>query len=228
LRRVPVARETSNIVVAGVLPQGYVRPATQGIWRDHLREVLDAQPIRDDRYETVEAVALTVMYWADWDTMASRPTWAELIARCIEKTGRGYERTIARHLAYLIQLNVIARAATGRRGCHAPGGCQEKVSNWKNSGPCKATPDSPCPPDEAAVYVLCIPSPIHAVEDTDDTPQAQESAVLAPWDGLGAPPTLRVVSSLPVRARHGNAEYDPLRGTAFQAAQAPQPCPGSR
>ena len=187
-----------------------------------MRDVLDAQPIRDDRRESVEAVASVVMYGADWDTLASRPTWAELIKRCREMTGRGSRATIARHLAYLIALNLITRAASGRRGCTAPGGCQATVTHWKGAGPCLSPGD--CPPDEAAVYVLCIPAPIRAVEEPENDPDTlvQDAEALAPVDELETPPTTLVDISLPVRARQTeNSNHEPLRGTAVQAAQAP-------
>jgi len=205
LRRVPTARETSSLVVAGALPRGYVRPATQGQWRAVARPVLAAAGLRADRRRSTVTVAKHLMYHADWDTMTSRPTWAVLVERLRADTGMGSRSTVARALATLVALDLVARVAPGRRGCHAPGGCRART---KQAGPC-LTPGA-CPPDEAGVYVLCVPSTLAPVPDQveylDDTP-----------------PHLGMSETHPVHARGKNCN-EPLRGTAPLAAPTvPQP-----
>jgi hypothetical protein len=202
LRRVNIARETSDRTVVSVLPEGYVRPATQLQWRTVMRDVLDVAPLRADRHATLVAVATALMSWADWDTLTTRPTWAKLIDRCQEATGRGSRATIARAIATLIQLNLIARVAHGRKGCYAPG---DPASN----------------PNEAAVYVLLVPSQLRAVPRADDVHASRPASSV---DENETPPASRSVSEAhPARAR-GDLRPEPLRGPQFDvAAQAPPP-----
>lgn len=192
LRRVNVAREASDSTVGAVLPHGFVRPATQAQWRSVMREALEAAPIRGDRRQTLDAVATTLMLWADWDSLTTRPTWARLIERCRQVTGRGSRATIARAIATLIEMRLIARVAHGRKGIYAPG---DPASNR----------------NEAAVYVLLVPGQAKAVPPAADV--SHEGVDPQPVDQTETPPDKESVSvAHPVRARE-EPQSEPLRGT---------------
>lgn len=201
LRRVSTARETTGLVIGRVLPNGYVRPATPGQWRTVMREGLSPAAFRADRLATLRAVATALMCWTDWDTLTSRPTWAVLIEHCQSNTGRGSRRTIARAIATLIELRLIARVAHGRQGRYAGG--VDPVST----------------PNEAAVYVLIVPSQLSAVAEPGVVDHA--SAVPA-VDTNGTPPETGFWFLPRTRARGQEIISEPLRGADFdQAAQAP-------
>lgn len=155
-----------------------------------MHDAIDLAPVRADRRATLLAVATALMWGANWDSLTTRPTWQRLIQHCQATTGRGSRATIARAIATLIEMQLIARVAHGRKGVYAPGGDQADR------------------PNEAAVYVLLVPSSLHAV-DANETP-----------------PELQRGSQLPVRAREAtdNDHAEPLRGTQHQPpAQAPAP-----
>lgn len=191
LRRVSAARESDDDTVAKVLPRGYIRPADQGQWRRVMWDAIDLAPVRQDKHDILMAVATMLMWHADWDTLTTRPTWRRLIEHCQATTGRGSERSIARAIADLIDMKLIARVAGGRLAEFSPG-----VDT----------------PNDAAVYVLIVPSKLRAV-----------GAV----DGNGSPTDLQVGNSHPVRAReatNNDHQAEPLRGTQHQPpAQAPAP-----
>lgn len=212
LRRVCTTREATNLVVAGGLPDGYERPADQARWRDHLRAALGPGQFRVDRHATLTAVATALMQHADWDTLTTRPTWAVLIDHCRERTGHGSRRTIARAIATLIELQLIARVAGGRRGCYTPEGCRARSHS---RGHCLA-PET-CPASEAAVYVLIVPTRLRLV------PDQRAVAGAHPVDTNGTPPPREVSEAHPVRAHARRKDQpEPLRGTDFRGpAQAP-------
>ncbi len=208
LRRVNVARERADDTVSAALPKGYLRPATQAQWRASTRDVLDRAPFRADRHATLVAVATALMNWADWDSLTTRPTWAKLIQHCRETTGRGSRATIARALATLIELHLIARVAHGRKGCYAPG-------------------DTSTNSNEAALYVLIVPSHLRQVPARAE--ERHPSSALRVVDANETPPQTGLVSEAhPVRAR-GHHQSEPLRGAPTNlAAQAPpHPRPAS-
>lgn len=213
LRRIPTARETTDLAVAGVLPAGHERPATQGRWRSVLRATLGPGQFRADRRATLLAVATTLMNHADWDTGTSRPTWAVLVDRCQLITGHGSKATIARAIATLIELKLIARVAGGRIGCYTPNGCRARS---RSKGPC-LHPDGGCAPHEAAVYALIVPTRLRSVPNNAIV--AAASAV----DGNATPPHRDVSVAHPVRAHaRQKTNSEPLRGTHLQVpAQAP-------
>lgn len=212
LRRVSAARETSNLIVAGGLPHGYERPANQGRWRRQLRDTMGPGQFRADRRSTVTAVATALMNHADWQTVTSRPTWAVLVEHCRRTTGRGSRASIARAIATLIELQLIARVANGRLGCFTPGGCRARS---RSRGPC-LSPET-CPAHEAAVYVLIVPTKLRAVP-------AQHHASANPRvDGNETPPPREVSVAHPVRAHaRPKDQNEPLRGADHRGpAQAP-------
>lgn len=185
VRRVSAARESDDDIVSKVIPRGYLRPATQGQWRTVMRDAIDLAPVRRDKHDILMAVATMLMWHADWDTLTTRPTWKRLIEHCQATTGRGSERSIARAIAMLIEMQLIARVAGGRLAEHSPG---DTTTN------------------DAAIYVLLVPSRLRTV------------------DGNGSPPQLQLGIPLPVRAREAtdNDPSEPLRGAHLPVpAQAP-------
>lgn len=211
LRRIPTARETSDLAIGGVVPAGYERPATQGRWRSVLRATLGPGQYRADRRATLLAVATTLMNHADWDTGTSRPTWKVLIDRCQRITGHGSRSTIDRAIRTLIELKLIARVAGGRLGCYTPEGCRARS---RSKGPC-LDPDG-CAPHEAAVYVLIVPTRLRSV------PNHAVTAAASSVDGNDTPPLRDVSVAHPVRAHASQKpKSEPLRGTHPVPAQAP-------
>jgi hypothetical protein len=61
------------------LPVGY--PTGQSQWLRELAGQDWVQAIRTDGHTHLMAIARTVAVWADWDSLHSRPTWAELMRR---------------------------------------------------------------------------------------------------------------------------------------------------
>ena len=184
-RRVSVRRETAPDVVDSVLPRGHCRPATQAQWAAVAVEAVGGRLFRADRHTTLLAVADVLKRWADWKTLTTRPTWERLIHECQQATGHGSRATIARALATLIEMQLIARVAGGRQGQYSPG------TDTTN---------------EAAVYVLLVPSPLRAV------------------DSFETPPAFGFVSEAhPVRAREDQHQTEPLRGQPDVVAAKPPP-----
>lgn len=186
MRRVNIAYEADDRIVIPKIPRGCTRPASQAAWVRHLSNVLDAAPLRDDRRRTLRCVAMTLLSWADWETHTTRPTWERLMKAVAEQLPRGASRrSIARSIATLIEWRVIARVAHGRKAEFAPG---EDATN------------------EAAVYVLIVPTRLRAV------------------DRIGTPPRGSESEALPVHARARQPHVEPLRGTpALGAPAAPTP-----
>lgn len=208
MRRVNVAQESSDDAVQRVLPAGYMRPADQRQWRSVMTESIDAALFRVDRDATTRAVATALMCWADWDTLTTRPTWDTLVADCRRRTGRGSRRTIARAIATLIELHLIARVSHGRRGCFAPGGHLANAGklHWSQVPDQNSDGD---PDNETAVYVLLVPSTMRLV--------VNNAVDIAAVDGNGTPPDLRIVSEThPTHAREASPA-EPLRGTPPQS-----------
>lgn len=193
-RRVSPTMESTSPVVTRALPHGYVRPKSQAHWRHHARRTLASAGLRADRHGTLSAVASALMRWADWETLTSRPTWAVLIAYCNRATGRGSRATIARAIAQLIELQLIARVAHGRLGRYAGG------------------PHPARNPNDAALYVLIVP----ASASRGGAPKAHDRAAKASNE---TPPNLELSEALPVRAHaRPPAHSEPLRGNHVQAA----------
>ena len=143
--RVSRRREGSRPVVARAVPAGSSRAASQGAFLRAVREAPALDRLRSDGRATVLEVAKHLAWCASWDTMTSRPTWAELERR----TDRS-RATIARALVQLREAGLVGIVATGRSGAFTPAVRDAGVA-------------------EAAVYVLCVPSPLVPV-DEDETP----------------------------------------------------------
>ncbi|MDO8107138.1 hypothetical protein Q6348_08005 [Isoptericola sp. b441] len=171
--RVRVSRrhEARQSVVARAIPEGSSRAPSQRAFLEAVAACGALDELRADGRATVLEVARHLAWWADWDTITSRPTWAVLC----ERTGRS-RATVARALARLRAVGLVGVVATGRSAAYQPAARDAGVA-------------------EAAVYVLCVPSPLAAV-DEDETPT-----------GLPA-----VSGTHPPRARESEPPSEPLRG----------------
>lgn len=185
--RVSRRRESSRPVVARAVPHGSARAASQVEFLAAVREHPELGRLRRDGFATLYAVAKVLAWSASWETMTSRPTWALLE----ERTGPlvGKERisraTVARALRRLQEAGLVGVVATGRSGRFTPAARDAGVA-------------------EAAVYVLCTPSPLAPV-DEDETPTE-----LAP-----------VSETHPPHARARQQPSEPLRGLTLAAPVGP-------
>ncbi|MHA7170642.1 hypothetical protein ACX801_21055 [Arthrobacter bambusae] len=96
---------------------------------------------------TIVAVLRALIERADYETMTSRPGWQALI----ETTGTS-RTTVARVLRLLAAWGIIGRVASGRQAKYAAVGPDGERIN------------------EAAVYVLCAPSPLALVNKVGTPP----------------------------------------------------------
>lgn len=178
--RVSRRREGSKLVVYRAVPAGSVRAASQGAFLSAVRDSAHLARLRRDGYATVYEVAKHLAWCASWDTMTSRPTWALLA----ERTGRS-RATVHRALVHLQAAGLVGIVATGRSGQYAPAAIDAGAA-------------------EAAVYVLCVLSPLAPV-DEHETP-------------TGASPG----GNLPTHAREpGDCSSEPLRGRPVSSAARP-------
>ncbi len=127
------------------VPHGSVRAASQRAFLDAVQAAPALAALRADSRATVLAVAREMAWCASWETMTTRPTWERLAAR----TGRS-RATVGRVLIRLRDAGLVGIVATGRSAGFAPNPADRDKA-------------------EAAVYVLCVPSPLHAV-DEHETP----------------------------------------------------------
>jgi hypothetical protein len=169
--RVSRRRETRAPVVVRAIPEGASRAPSQVAFLDAVRACPALDRLRGDGRTTVLEVARHLALWAEWDSITSRPTWAVLV----ERTGRS-RATVARALAVLRRTGLVGVVATGRSA-----GFQTAA---RDSGAA-----------EAAVYVLCVPSPLVPV-DEDETPT--DSSVVS--------------GTHPPHARGEQPPAEPLRG----------------
>ena len=146
------------VPILRAVPFGSSRAPSQKAWLDAVDAAPGLDELRSDRRATVRKIARQIAYSAAWDTMTSRPTWARLM----DTTGVS-RRTVARTLELLREVGLIGIVATGRSAGFQP-------------NPADASA-------EAAVYVLCVPSP------------------LAPVDELGTPTPEGLSVEEPLRAR---------------------------
>ncbi|MGM7778990.1 hypothetical protein ACSVHC_23635 [Arthrobacter sp. KNU-44] len=105
-------------------------------------------PVRNRNGQaTIVAVLRALIERTDYDTMTTRPGWEALI------TATGTSRTtVARVLRLLVAWGIIGRVAGGRQAKYAAAGPDGERVN------------------EAAVYVLCAPSPLALVNKVGTPP----------------------------------------------------------
>ena len=153
------------------VPHGHVRAPSQVAFLAAVDAAPGLAELRADSWATVRAIAREMAYTASWDTMTTRPTWERLAQRA------GVSRaTVARALGRLRDAGLIGIVATGRSAGFAPNPADRDTA-------------------EAAVYVLCVPSPLQPVEE------------------LETPTPVGLLVEDPLRAREpGEGSSEPLRG----------------
>jgi hypothetical protein len=176
--RITRRRERQVVPILRAVPFGACRAPSQKAWLDALDACPRLGELRADRRATVTKIARQIAYSAAWDTMTSRPTWARLM-----DTAQVSRRTVARTLELLREVGLVGIVATGRSAGFQPNAADATA--------------------EAAVYVLCVPSP------------------LAPVDELGTPTPVGLSVEEPLRAREtANSSSVPLRGPHLLPAGA--------
>lgn len=188
-RRVSRLRETDRNVVLKAVPSGSVR-AAHGT---HVQHALLAHPeyarCYAARRRTLQTVLTVLIARADYQSMTTRPGWDHLC----QETGKS-RRTIARALATLRSWGLIGVVASGRTAAYASLNEDGKRTN------------------EAAVYVLCAPSPLALVT----TPAA------VGVDENGTPPALGGSHLKNLKKTHTRAHEKGPSG----AATPPETFPG--
>jgi hypothetical protein len=139
-RRVNRGQETASSVVLAAVPDGMVRAAHGRQTRTALLRHEQFAVRNRNGQATIVAVLDALIERADYESMTSRPGWAALI----EATGMS-RTTVARVLRLLAAWGLIGRVAAGRQAKYAAAGPDGERIN------------------EAAVYVLCAPSPLALV-----------------------------------------------------------------
>lgn len=140
LRRVNRAHETDASLIAASVPYGSVRAAHGDQVMAHLLNRLSERRMRADGHRARVAVLACLIARADYETMTTRPGW-DALAEAAQCT----TRSVARILAQLEAWGLLGRVAGGRQAQYAAAGPDGERIN------------------EAAVYVLCAPSPLALV-----------------------------------------------------------------
>lgn len=200
-RRLNRSEECSGKAIAAAIPPGSVRAAHGAQVAAHLLRILDNKEMRaDGRRNRIQAMAYLIAR-ATYTTMTCRPGWD-----AIADTVGCHRRTIARYLAEFEEWGLLGRVAGGRSARYAAVGPDGKKIN------------------EAAVYVLCIPSPLALVRAISKRPV----------DLNATPPALsgsqvKKEKLTPTRARGKGTNIDvapprsPSPGAAGAASQAQVP-----
>lgn len=140
LRRVNRAHENDPELVAAAVPHGCVRAAHGDQVMARLLAILSERRMRADGHRARIAVLALLVARADYESMTTRPGW-EALAEAAGCT----KRSVARILAQLVAWGLLGRVAGGRQAQYAAAGPDGERIN------------------EAAVYVLCVPSPLALV-----------------------------------------------------------------
>lgn len=140
LRRVNRAHENDPELVTAAIPRGCVRAAHGDQVMARLLAILSERRMRSDGHRARVAVLTVLIARADYETMTTRPGW-EALAEAAGCT----TRSVARILAQLEAWGLLGRVAGGRQARYAAAGPDGERIN------------------EAAVYVLCVPSPLALV-----------------------------------------------------------------
>jgi hypothetical protein len=185
--RVCRRRETSALAVVRALPAGASRASSQAAFLAAVAESPALGSLRADGLASVLEVARHLAWTASWDTMTTRPTWDYLI----ERTGRS-RATVHRALVRLRAAGLLGVVATGRSARYQPAKRDAGVA-------------------EAAVYVLCVPSPLELLAggavDESETPTGSPVAS----------------GTRPPHARVSDGSTEPLRGRSWAAARPSAP-----
>ncbi|MDQ1305468.1 MAG: hypothetical protein QG671_1299, partial [Actinomycetota bacterium] len=103
------SREKHPLYLAAAVPDGCVRASSQVVWRAAVRMAPGLANLRADALRTALAIADALCDHADWDTMLSRPTHAELARAASCST-----RTVARYRAVFERAGLVGIVTPGR------------------------------------------------------------------------------------------------------------------
>lgn len=201
-RRASRQRERTPLAIAGAIPPGSTRVRRLSTYVELVDAHAEKALVRIDRRERLRLLALALLerasHSADGTTM---PTWAFL-----EERLGCHRSTVARLLALLRSWGLLGVVATGRSAACAPGGPLARTKAHHS-----AAKDYQGGQNEAAIYVLCQPRPLVAV-DTNATPPPERANAL--------PRTHARSTSVP--------QSEPLRGPNHQRAAQARPEPHQR
>lgn len=169
-RRVNRDHETNREVVFAAVPKGSARAAHGDQVRAKLAIHAEYNRCYRNRRETISAVLDVLINCLDFQSMTTRPGW-DLIA----ETAKIHRATVGRTLDALKGWGFLGVVASGRTAAHAAADSEGVFMN------------------EAAVYVLCIPS-LMAVVSPDS------SALLE--DEIATPPAVCGRSPFEIKTTH--------------------------
>lgn len=203
-RRVNRDHETNREVVFAAVPKGSVRAAHGDQVRAKLAAHADYNRCYSNRRNNIRAVLDVLIGCMDFQSMTSRPGW-ELIAEAAQV----HRATVGRSIETLKGWGFLGVVATGRTAAHA---AADKDGVFMN---------------EAAVYVLCVPS-LMAVVDTTPAPVLGDEFATPPAV-CGTPPF--EVKTTHTRTREKNIQMEtatppqqnPFSGVASSAPTAQVP-----
>lgn len=180
-RRVSRYRETNRDIVLRSVPATSSRAAHGNDVLRALAETPEFARCYASSRRTLRNTLRALIQRADYESMTTRPGWQYLC----DVVGVS-RRTIARALKTLQTWGLLGVVASGRSAAYATLGPDGERAN------------------EAAVYVLCVPSPLSAVEPT------RSDAV----DEFGTPPALGGSHLKNLKETHTRAREKNFEGTA--------------
>ena len=180
-RRVNRDNETDREVVYAAVPKGSVRAAHGDQVRAKLRAHAGFSRCYRNRRANILAVVDVLIACVDFQSMTTRPGW-ELIA----ESARIHRSTVGRILDQLKGWGFVGVVASGRLAAHA---AADKGGVFMN---------------EAAVYVLCIPSLMAVVSTESGSVAVDENAT--PPAACGTP--VFVVNETPTRTREKSTQIE--------------------
>jgi hypothetical protein len=180
--------EQDRRVVMMAVPDKSSRAADQGAFLRAVREHPAFASMRADGLSSLHAVARSLCFRADWESITSRPSWAQLM-----KDAGVSRTTVGRVLVKLERAGLLGRVASGRSSGRGAAALHSQEA-------------------DGAVYVLCVPTPVHVVDEP-----AESSLV-----DVSETPTAKHVRgrSHPTYARARNDELDDPRR---QCSAPPRP-----
>lgn len=205
-RRVNRDNETDRIVVNQAIPKGSMRAAHGDQVKAKLGAIPEFIKCYRNKQRTLSNVLQALISALNFETMTTRPGW-DYIA---EQAGI-HRATVGRSLKQLQAWGLVGVVASGRRAEHA---AADKEGIFMN---------------EAAVYVLCIPSELHGL------PVEKKPSQCPVVDEFATPPAVGGVSPFVVKETHAHAKettsqndaaspqlQNPISGVASSAPTAHQ------
>lgn len=169
-RRVNRDHETNREVVFAAVPKGSARAAHGDQVRAKLAIHAEYNRCYSNRRETISAVLDVLINCLDFQSMTTRPGW-----KLIAETAKIHRATVGRSLDTLKGWGFLGVVASGRTAAHAAADSEGVFMN------------------EAAVYVLCVPSLMAVV--------APDSATLV-GDQIATPPAVCGRSPFEIKTTH--------------------------